>query len=668
MSYELYNNKICVDGSQLIGELISRNTYINLSKRNHINVLRRGGNGRSALIEFDSIRPDIKEQLVIKLGDPYKVIHPNNVEKHYELDFKAEHFFMNYTLDNGSSLPEQNIKQYTTEASLLNTVKTIINNRMALRKTLGGSTRGVWDKIVELVADLPKHRYPHALPTNVRRFRDKFNEFHKDGYESLIHKNFANSNAEKINEDAKLWILSRWADQVNRCATILQLHNEYNELADLNGWKRLKDKESLNKYLNQEHIKSLWYGHRFGELKSKEKYNYQHTTALPSMRDSLWYGDGTKLNYYYLDQDGSIKTCQVYEVMDAYSEVLLGHFVSKTEDYEAQYFSFKRAIQNSGYRPYQIGVDNQGGHKKLTTGNFFSKITRLSLKTQPYNGKSKTIESAFGRFQSQFLAQDWFFTGQNVTAKKVSSKANMEFILANKSNLKTLEEIKQIYAARREEWNNAKHYATGIPRNEMYRNSVNQKTPQVTILDMVEMFWIEREQPITVTPYGITFKEKNVEYQYTVYDENRMPDINWLRKNVDKKLYVKFDPEDMSLIHLFEKDALGLRFYTQAETKVVIHRGKQEQEDWESEWITKVNNANKEARLSTYNEMESILESFGATPEQQGLNRPKVSGLETRKKAKANPSKIGEYQKAESNLVLIRLDGTEEEVDPYDMM
>lgn len=59
------------------------------------------------------------------------------------------------------------------------------------------------------------------------------------------------------------------------------------------------------------------------------------------MRDALWYGDGTKLNLYYLGEDGKVRTTMVYEVMDAYSEVLLGYHISDAEDYEQQYHAYR---------------------------------------------------------------------------------------------------------------------------------------------------------------------------------------------------------------------------------------------------------------------------------------------------------------------------------------
>ena len=56
--------------------------------------------------------------------------------------------------------------------------------------------------------------------------------------------------------------------------------------------------------------------------------------------------------------------------------------------------------------------DNQGGHKRLekekgtTEPGFFDLICHVHRATAPYSGQSKTIESAFGRFQSQELNKE----------------------------------------------------------------------------------------------------------------------------------------------------------------------------------------------------------------------------------------------------------------------
>src|SRR5690606_34974903 len=205
------------------------------------------------------------------------------------------------------------------------------------------------------------------------------------------------------------------------------------------------------------------------------------------------------------------------------------------------------------------------------------------------------------------------------TTKSQESKANTEFILANKNNLPTLEEVIEVYKELRAKWNNGIHPKTGIPRAEMYRNSTNPQTKELTVWEMVDMFWILRDKPVTVSGYGISFTEKKTKYTYMVYDENNIPDVSWLRQNIDKKLYVKFDPEDMSMIYLYEKDALGLRRVAAAQTKIEIHRGKQEQEEWEATYIDKIKKINEQERLNSFNKMNEILEQHNALPEQQGF-------------------------------------------------
>ncbi|QSS96618.1 Mu transposase C-terminal domain-containing protein [Psychroflexus sp. ALD_RP9] len=532
---------------------------------------------------------------------------------------------------------------------ILNTCHEITTNVVTCRK-FGGKIRA-WKEIAKAVSNLPDHTYKHKLPSNWRRLKSKYNQYKKEGYESLIHGNFLNTSAQKLNGDACKWALARWSNQVNKCANLAQLHAEYNKEADKQGWKHIKEEKTFYNFIYDEEVMPLWYGHRYGELAAKEKFGYQFKTKMPAFRDSLWFSDGTKLNYFYLNEDGEVKTVQVYEVMDAYSEVFLGYHISKTEDYQAQYSAYKMAIQTAGYRPYQIKYDNQGGHGKLKSGDFLSKIARIQTATQPYNGKSKTIESAFSRFQQQYLKRDWFFTGQNITAKKQESKANMEFILANKANLPSLEDIKKVYEARRKEWNSAPHHKTGKPRIDMYLESQNPDTKAVEIWDMVNMFWVTRKKPITVNASGLSFKEQKAEYHYMVYTEDGMPDLNWLKKSIGKKFVVKFDPEDMSEIRLFEDTNLGLRFVTAATTKLEVSRGMQGQEEFEASHIKKVTDQVKKVRRSARDEMEDILFEHGMTAEQQGLNKPNLKGIERSKKGRKKKAQgeIGQYTKAISN-------------------
>lgn len=652
--FEYHENKLCVQAGWLIEEaqVITLNNYRNLTRRDHIQVLRRGCKGVAALVEWASLPERFRTPIIEMVGDPVKTAKHTNFIDFLERDTAAIAFYSNYTLDNGEALPDKNIREYVANATLLNAIRQLVNDQNARRKALGANPSGkVWHLLAEVIQELPVHTWPHSLPKNVQSLKRREKKYREEGYESLIHGSFCNSNSEKINDDARMWLLMRWADRVRKVPSITHMLREYNAKAELEDWKPLEDDKTIRNYLYSPEVKYLWYGHRYGEGKAKEKFTHHLKTKMPSMRDSLWYSDGTKMNYYFLDEDGKIATCQVYEVMDVYSEVLLGFHISKSEDFEAQYNAYKMAAQVSGHRPYEIGFDNQGGHKKLVAGNFLTKLARLSVKAQPYNGKSKTIESAFKRFQEGYLKKDWFFTGMNIQSKKLESKANMEFIMANKANLPTLAEVKKIYEQRRMEWNSAAHYESGQPRVNMYRESENPKAPELNMFEMVDLFWIQRPDAVTCTSTGISFKEKGNVYEYMVY-KNQMPDLDWLDTSIDRKFHIKYDPDDRTLIYLYEMDALGLRFVTEATIKIETHRAKQEQEGWETSYIHKVIEANKVQRVKTRDKMDAILAEHNALPEDYGLNSPALRGIESQKKKnarnKVKPTR--DYDKVVSNM------------------
>lgn len=653
--FEYYNNTLCVEARWLyeIAQIMSKSNYKWMCSQGKMEKATVGGNGRTAKVVYDTIPPRFQAKIreTIK-GDPYDMVHILKLTDFIKPDYTAEQYYKDYSLENGKRLPEEAIKEYTHTAMILNACFYIVTDVVTCRK-FGGKIRA-WKNVTKAVQHLPHQNYNHKLPSNWRRLKQKCAAYKKDGqnnYESLIHGNYLNTSAQKLTDEAKKWTLARWCNQVNKCANLIQLQAEYNAEAKKKGWKVIKTENTFYNYLNDPEVQPYWFGYRNGELYAKEKFGYQLKTSQPSYRDSLWFSDGTKLNYYYQDEHGEMKTVQVYEVMDAYSEVFLGYHISPKENYQAQYSAYKMAIQTAGYRPYQLKYDNQGGHGKLKSGDFLGKIAKIQTATQPYNGKSKTIESAFGRFQQQYLKRDWFFTGQNITAKKQESKANMEFILANKHNLPSLDDIKDIYEARRKEWNSAPHHTTGKPRIDMYLESQNPETKKVEIWDMVDMFWITREKPVTVTAGGIKFKENKAEYHFMVYKEDGMPDLEWLAKSIGKKFVIKFDPEDLSEIRLFEDTNLGLRFVTQATTKLEVSRGMQEQDAFEASHIRKVISEVKRVRTDKRDQMEEILKEFGMTAEQQGLNRPNLKGIERSKvgRKKKDNSDIAQYQKSLSN-------------------
>lgn len=631
---EYYNKILCVTFAELTGgrdPVMKANTLkCNVQRCNIACARRGGGEGTQALYVWSSIPEKYRRRFVATYGDPEEKMREAMTKASIKIDAKAREYYEAYTyMDKDGQerhLTEKMIEEYTINASVLGELEKMAARRQAIRSSLNAPMSGAWDLILDS-SERMRESYGHTLPGTLARLKTRLKAWKADGYQSVVSGKLGNSSALKITGDFLKLIVALKRSKVP-VYTDAQLFEKANEIAEERGWKPIRSLSGMKKWLNSPAVEPLWYDAVYGEQAARQRYGRKHKTALPTRRDTLWYGDGTKLNLYYRDEQGKVRTTQVYEVIDAMSEVLLGYCISDTEDYEAQYHAYRMAIQKSGHKPYEIVYDNQGGHKKLDSDGFIGKICRVHRPTQPYNGESKTIESVFGRFQAQVLHKDWRFTGQNVTAKKASSRPNVEFIEANKDSLYTLEELKDAYAAARKEWNEGVHPATGERRIDMYENSVNEETQEVTLHDMVNMFWVFTKRMATFTDQGLQVTIKGEKRQYEVCSSPGVPDHEWRRKHTYERFIVAYDPYDFASIRLYTKGTDGsLRFERTAEPYILIHRALQDQQGTDdAKFIRQEQEANLQDRIERTVAGRTIAAEHGTDAEQQGLHSPKLKG------------------------------------------
>lgn len=633
---EYYNRMLCVTYGELTGgeePVLSGGTLMKNVRRGNIMCARRGGGeGSVALYVWSSIPAKYRRKFTAIHGDPKEQMRKAMMRDRMRIDEAAREWYAEYTYEDRDGeavhLSERLQEEYTVNASALRELVRLMGERQAMRSSLQASgTVGAWEVVFQSSERL-REVYGHTLPGSMSRLKAKIKAFKERSYASLVSGKIGNSNTLKITEEFGRLIIALKRSRVP-VYTDAQLLERANETAAERGWKPIRSLSGLKKWLNSPAVEPLWWDAVHGEQSARQRYNRKHRTALPTRRDSLWYGDGTRLNLYYRDERGKVRTTQVYEVIDAATEVMLGYWISDTEDYEAQYHAYRMAIQRSGHKPYEIVHDNQGGHKRANSTGMLDKICHIHRTTQPYNGESKTIESVFGRFQSQVLHKDWRFTGQNVTAKKEGSRPNIEFIETNKDKLYTLDELKAAYAAARKEWNEMRHPLTRERRIDMYESGVNEDTPKVTPLDMVEMFWVFTEKPSTFTDQGIQITVKGEKRQYEVFISPGVPDHEWRRRHTYERFTVAYDPYDFGSVRLYSKAADGsLRFERVAEPYIVIHRAIQDQRDGEAMFIRQEQEANTQDRIERTVAGREIEAAHGVLPEQHGLSSPELKGAD----------------------------------------
>ncbi len=632
---ELFQGKIAVTVEELTGGegdnvVMSMDNYKKLAARKKITVLRRGCNCTPALIEWDSLPTRFKEAFREKWGDPEKMMRDE--KPHVAINSEAKEFFEEVVLPSGKRLTSELIEEYTLNASILDLLRDGLVEQKTYRKRLGNSTPINWEGI-RRTSEMLRKEFGHTLPKSEACLRRKVSEYMKEGFGCLISKKLDNSSALKVPAGGgKLMIALRRSRMP--IYTEMQIFEEYNRQAVKRGWKPLRSPNTVRQYLNRPEIIQKWYAAVYGELAAKQKFDRKHKTLMPEKRDALWYGDGTKLNLYFkgIGKDGkpTKMTAMVYEVVDAYSEMLLGYSIGPVENTELQRRAFKMAIETARYKPYEIVTDNQGGQKKNEARSFISKICRVSRTTAPHTPQAKSIEQIFGRFQSQVLHSDWRFTGQNITATSLKSRTNAEFVEDNADSLYTFEELCEAYARYREGWNDMRHYRSRKSRREMYFASTNSETERVSRLDMMNMFWVETEMPSTFTSSGITIQINKQRYTYEVFDSDGMPDMTFRANNTGREFFVKYDPDDLSEVWLCTKTPLGMRDVCKAKPYAVVHRAIQEQNEDEAMFIRMMTEVNKQTRMIRQMEGYRFDLEHGIAPEQHGLRSPKLRGLSRR--------------------------------------
>lgn len=260
---EYYGNILCVSARELVENgIMSPYNYKVMSCRNKIDVVRKAhGTGNYALVAVDSLpekyRTKVKE--LYPEGDKTRLIEW--IKKNYERDQNAVVFF------NSARLPEDKIKEYVINASVLNTCIKLYDRAAIANKLFGG--RYNWDKMAAVIEGL-RDMYGHTLPASTLRFRKKVSEYKRDGYSCLISGKFGNQSARKVDEKTERLILGiatlpnkPWntgvAEMYNQfvCGELEVFDPETGELfdpedfADKKGEPMVLSETTINNYLNR---------------------------------------------------------------------------------------------------------------------------------------------------------------------------------------------------------------------------------------------------------------------------------------------------------------------------------------------------------------------------------------------------------------------------------
>ena len=398
---EMYGKNICVSCRELVESgIISKPTYDKYVNQGKLTVARRGARNREALVYYDTMyppvrvaydtkNPEAKEHLQEQLRK--RQSFPMNIR--LKSDDKAVEFYKTY-------IPKISIerqKEYVLNAKVMNAM-IVQETGLRNKHSEHGYThkRLVRNTVISLCEEL-RRSFNHTLPKSESRLMEKFEDYKKRSYVALVSGTTGNQSARKIGPREGR-ILLRLRRSKFPVYTDMQIFDEFNRIVTERNARATREEDKLKpvespqtviNYLYKTGIKLWWYGVVHGEIAFKNEFMPQFDTKLPQMPNTLWYGDGTKLNLYYKDYDKKNKrmvarTIDVYEVMDACSEVFLG-------------YSFGAENFLTQYEAYRMALDHPEAVNKLVLLDIVSTYDMYSLSTR---------EFAKALFQWYFFTQE----------------------------------------------------------------------------------------------------------------------------------------------------------------------------------------------------------------------------------------------------------------------
>jgi len=209
MHVALIDNKVGIAAGWLMRVCgLKKNTYSSLVSRGHLTVIGRGGGKqRPAIVQWCNM-PEQLRSIVLQHGNPETALKRNVLEQYLRDDRVAREYFMGYLIEDGRNLPEETQRKYYANAVVLSAVGQALQHRRSLVKALDNKTEDYWRSLAEHVQDLNRVDYPHDLPQDSRRLMGRYKRYREEGCQSLIHPNFCNQSARRVDKELERLLLS----------------------------------------------------------------------------------------------------------------------------------------------------------------------------------------------------------------------------------------------------------------------------------------------------------------------------------------------------------------------------------------------------------------------------------------------------------------------------
>lgn len=648
--YESFGNTIAVPVKAIIDSgIMTESNYKQLVLRKKVKVLQRGCLGTPALADFSSFPERFRRVMETVFGDPKAERSANALAEFLGQDTKAIEFYSSYEVDDNRYLPAETIKEYYANACVLNAIHLLLNSRRSLQKMCGGTVKAYWPTIAQNVMDLDRKDYPHSLPLNDRRLKDRYNQYQKGGYEVLIHKNFCNKNSGKVVDDAQEALIDKFLKDPRNLDN-QQIADYYNMAASVLGWKAITSGTVAN-YRKKFDLED--YAGRRGTVAFYNNKAMQVKRSAPTAPLYYWTMDGWDVELLYQKTENGRTSYHhrptVVVVLDAFCKYPIGYAVGTHETPELITSALRNAAKHTAelfgtmHRAHQLQSDRYA-IKAMTP--LYEVMAKHSTPARAKNAKAKIIEPYFNSINKKYCQLQPNWSGFGITSDK-DKQPNTEFINKYKSQFPDF---------------------SGACQQVVKLIELEREAKREKMLDAWSKMADDDKLALTTESYLFNFGQ-------TTGNKNMMEGsglhvtINGIKRSYDcfdiafrqqahVRWSVRFDPTDLSKIMAVNDDA-SLRFIL--EEKYIQPMALKDRKNGDSEQLQRVKdyNASLEKHVIDRNEkmVEALTPVLELIPQLDTLNKLLITDSQGQHKNNRNAGRALKAQAVE----------VEEINSPYDL-
>lgn len=423
---------LCISFEELVsGGITTPSGIKNLIHRGQVRRVRRACKDTPALYDVESFPQRYKVKIYERFPDAQEREQSKPFVDEIEKNAQAEHYYKQYTFDDGRHLPETKQGEYTANCSVLDAFrrKIEIADGRRISQAQPKLPRGEFWERAALALPRISDKWAHRLPSNPRSLQRKYNEYQRDGFIVMISGKFRNNSAAKIDSDEKEDILLAILAHHNNIDDT-KVAKEYNQQARKLGWQEIT--AGTVSYWRKKNQQAADYGN-LGET----KYNLWNTQTInrrkPSVPFLYWSVDGWTVELLYQSEregrDGRKeiiyhKRMTMVVVLDPSCMypigIAIGNHESKDLIREALRDALKHGEELAGemLRVHQIQCDHYALDVKLK-GELATTYKTAGEHLTPArvrNARGKIVEQYFNRLRQEYCQICMNYAGKGVTS------------------------------------------------------------------------------------------------------------------------------------------------------------------------------------------------------------------------------------------------------------